>query len=178
MVTLSNYYQTSSPSHPIPLPAPTYEKYLSEDPDLDADYIDQAFPYLSYLAIDCTAEEYAKRQQEIVDRTSRVDFSFSKDQIQAISAEVRQGEKIQMSTMDILAAYVISVIQRISPTPVKQIRLVAGVRPLIFIALSVLAHRLVLASTEGRKQSAAANTLRLRQPPLVICSWYLTVRTP
>lgn len=122
MSSLSNYYQ-GLPSPTIP----TFEKYLHPEPVMKTEFIEDAAPYLSFLAIDYDVKEYWRRFEDGLSRITRVDLKLSWEQVQVISRSAKQSTHVKISTMDAVAAYIITVIQRISDPPLRQIHHIVDV---------------------------------------------------
>lgn len=114
--SLSNYYQGLRAPF-----IPTYEKYLNPVPEVNQGLVRNALPYLAFLAVDHELEEYQKKMENMLSRTSRVDLKFSAEQFKAIATMVRHGQEKPTSSIDALAAYIISIIQKVSDTPIQQI---------------------------------------------------------
>lgn len=116
MHSFSNYYQQLPP-----LIIPSFEKYLQQDVQFNQDWLDDAMPYLSYLSVGYGIDEYLKRNQAMTANVSRLDMTFSSDQLQSIKASATRDSNDRVSTMDALAAYLITVLNRVSLVPIQQV---------------------------------------------------------
>lgn len=114
--SLSNYYQGLLAPF-----KPTYEKYLNPVPEVNRGLVRNALPYLAFLAVDHELAEYQKKMESMLSRTSRIDLKFSAEQCKAIATTVRYGQEKPISSVDALAAYITSIIQKVSDTPIEEI---------------------------------------------------------
>lgn len=122
MQAFSNYYQN------LPVSTmPTFDKYLRPDPIINPDDIHHAIPYLSFLTVDYDLHEYSRKFAAMLARITRVDLKFSAEQITTLFVLASQGTDAKISPMDAVAAYVISVIQRVSDVPIERLQRIFGV---------------------------------------------------
>lgn len=116
MQTFSAYYQDLSP------PAmPTFDKYTQADPILDPDTVSDILPYLSQLAVDYESEKVAKSFMASASNVCRVDVTLTAEQITTITLSARQDTKSQISSMDALAGYFATIVNRIAEEPIDQL---------------------------------------------------------
>lgn len=116
MQTLSTYYQGLPP----PM-MPTFDKYTQADPILDPDTVPAILPYLSQLAVDYESEEVAKSHMTSASNACRVDVTLTAEEVTAITLSARQDTKSQISSMDALAGYFATIINRIAEEPIDQL---------------------------------------------------------
>lgn len=116
MQTFSTYYQGLS------LPTmPTFDKYTQTDPILDPDTVPAILPYLSQLAVDYESDEVAKSYMTSASNVCRVDITLTAEEITAITLSARQETKFQISSMDALAGYFATIVNRIAEEPIDQL---------------------------------------------------------
>lgn len=123
MQVFSDYYQDISPSI-----APTFEKYFQPDPIIKPEHIQDTIPYISQLAVDYDMEEMSKMYIASMSNVSRVEVALTSEQVKSIAILARRESSLKISTMDALAAYFVTVINRISSACVDQLIHVIEVR--------------------------------------------------
>ena len=116
MQTFSTYYQGLSPPT-----MPTFDKYTQTDPILDPDTVPAILPYLSQLAVDYESDEVAKSYMTSASNACRVDITLTAEEITAITLSARQETKSHISSMDALAGYFATIVNRIAEEPIDQL---------------------------------------------------------
>lgn len=100
---------------------PTFDKYTQTDPILDPDTVPAILPYLSQLAVDYKSDEVAKSYMTSASNACRVDITLTAEEITAITLSARQETKFQISSMDALAGYFATIVNRIAEEPIDQL---------------------------------------------------------
>ena len=100
---------------------PTFDKYTQTDPILDPDTVPAILPYLSQLAVDYESDEVAKSYMTSASNACRVDITLTAEEITAITLSARQETKSHISSMDALAGYFATIVNRIAEEPIDQL---------------------------------------------------------
>ena len=100
---------------------PTFDKYTQTDPILEHDTVPAILPYLSQLAVDYESDEVAKSYMTSASNVCRVDITLTAEEITAITLSARQETKFQISSMDALAGYFATIVNRIAEEPIDQL---------------------------------------------------------
>jgi hypothetical protein len=114
MHACSNYYQGLRPAM-----IPTFEKYLDPVPTIERQFVYDTFVKIPHLAVHYSADRLYQMYNEMQSTTSHVHIKLSLAEIMAIRAMVMRSTEIRLSTMDTLAAYLITVLNRIEDVPIQ-----------------------------------------------------------
>jgi hypothetical protein len=116
MHTWSNYYQNLRP-----LIIPTFEKFLHPVPTIERQFIYDTLTQVPQLGVRYKAEIFHKMFNEMQSTTSRVDIKLTLAEIMAIHNLVKKSTEMRISTTDSLAAYLVTVLNRIEDVPIRRI---------------------------------------------------------
>lgn len=119
----SSYYQGK-----LPTQFPTFEKYVEPEPTITPESLEYGIRYLSFLSADFTYQEYTDRLKDMTRQTGRINLKFSLDQLQAITRLAVNEADHNITTLDSLSAYLISLIQHTSDVPITRVQNIIGVR--------------------------------------------------
>jgi hypothetical protein len=142
----SNYYQDLPP-----VMIPTFDKYFDPAPKIEQQFIYDTIAQVPHLGVHYSAKRFHEMYNEMVSTTSRVDVKLTFEEIMAIRDMVTKSTKTKVSTMDCLAAYFVTVLNRTEDVPIREISnlLQASERALF---LSTSAAELISAWLVSRSQ--------------------------
>jgi hypothetical protein len=123
MLAWSNYYQDLRPAM-----IPTFEKYLDPVPKIKRQFVYDVLAQVPHLGIHYSAKQFYKMFNEMQSTTSRVDIKSTFTEIMAIRAKAMKSTEMRVSTMDCLAAYLVTVLNRTEDVPIQEISNVIEVR--------------------------------------------------
>lgn len=108
---------------------PTFEKYLgARPPRLERHLIHASLRLVPHLCIDYDTQDFFEMYTDMLSSTERVDLQFSAKQLRRMKAAANRTLKGSISTQDALAAYLITVLNRVFPeTPCSRIMNVVDV---------------------------------------------------
>jgi len=116
MHTWSNYYQDLPPAV-----IPNFDKYFDPAPKIEQPFIYDVLAQIPYLDVHYSAKRFHEMYNEMLSTTSRVDVKLTFKEIMAIRYMATRGTNMKVSTMDCLAAYFITVLNRTEDVPIRQI---------------------------------------------------------
>jgi hypothetical protein len=122
MTSLSDYYLGLTPTV-----VPTFEKYLQRAPTLEQHLVDEALRFAPHLAEDMPMMELVVSMQKSEATTSGVEVKFTASQLNAIRAAAELEATNKISTSDALTAYIVTVLNRISPVTIENITSIISV---------------------------------------------------
>lgn len=123
MHAFSNYYQDLRPTM-----TPTFEKYLDPVPTIERQFVYETLTQMPLMGIYYSTKRYSEMYNEIQSATCRVDIKFKLSEIMAIRDMAMKNVQAKVSTMDCLAAYLITVLNKTETLPISRIFNVIGVR--------------------------------------------------
>jgi hypothetical protein len=123
MTSLSDYYLGLTPAM-----IPTFEKYLQPSPVLERHLVEDTLCLAPQLAEDMSLSSFFELLQHKSAITSRVEVKFTSDQLKAIRSAAEREATNKISTSDALVAYLITVLNRISPVTIKNVTNIVNVR--------------------------------------------------
>lgn len=78
-------------------------------------------PLVPHLAVDYAPDVFFEMYQAMLKSTSYINLQFSVDQLRALQAAASANAGVKISTADAFAAYLITVLNRVSPSPIQQV---------------------------------------------------------
>jgi len=123
MHTWSNYYQGLSP-----VTIPSFEKFLDPVPIIERQFVYDTLTQLPHLGVQYTAKVCDEMFNEMQSTTSRVAIKLTLAEIMAIHNVAQKSTEKRISAMDSLAAYLVTVLNRIEDVPIRRIANIIGVR--------------------------------------------------
>ena len=115
-----------------PYPPPSFEKFLNpEEPVLERTLIQEMLPEVPHLAIDYAPDVFHQMYNEMMEATAFTKVTFTAEQLAALqtTAQAQAGSN-KLTKQDAVVAYIATVLNRISPTPIRQIISILDVSPM------------------------------------------------
>lgn len=123
MTTLSAYYEHRPPLHP-----PTFEKFLDTPPRCPPALLASTLQYIPNYAVDYPADDLLKMIAHRKDTTERVYLRFTVGHLGKLKARACKSTGNPMLTsMQSLAGYLATILNRIDDAPVQAINYRLGV---------------------------------------------------
>ncbi|KIM79320.1 hypothetical protein PILCRDRAFT_564103 [Piloderma croceum F 1598] len=112
----SNYYQDLAPEM-----IPTFEKYGDPAPKIERQFINDTLTQVPHLGVPYSTKMFHEMFSEMLSTTSRVDIKLTLEEILAIRDMATKSTTMRVSTMDCLAAYFVTVLNRTEDVPIWEI---------------------------------------------------------
>lgn len=106
-----------------PYPPPTFEKFFNhEEPTLERTLIQEMLPQVPHLAVDYPQDVFYQMYNKMMDETAHMRITLTAEQLSALQkiAQAQAGND-KLTKPDAMAAYIITILNRISPSPIRQI---------------------------------------------------------
>ena len=100
---------------------PTFEKYLDPIPTIERQFVHDTLAQVPHLGVHYSSEKFCKMFNEMQSMTSRMDIKLTSAEIMAIRNMVIKSTEMRVSTMQCLAAYLITVLNRTEELPIRRI---------------------------------------------------------
>src|SRR5882762_2315328 len=123
MTSLSDYYLGLTPAL-----LPTFEKYLQPTPILEQHLVDDTLCLAPQLAEDISLQSFLRLAVQKKTITSHVEIKFALEQLKAICVVADREAINGISTSDALAAYLVTVLNRISTVAIANVTNIISVR--------------------------------------------------
>jgi hypothetical protein len=119
----SNYYQGL-----LPEMIPTFEQYGDPAPKIERQLIYDTIAQVPHLGVHYSTKRFHEMFSEMLSTTSRVDIKLTFEEILAIRDMATKSTKMKVSTMDCLAAYFVTVLNRTEDVLIREISNVIEVK--------------------------------------------------